>query len=79
MDTVEPLPSSHHSGPVTPRLTTSSTSTAAETGSQPVCPALTNETHGVQQFIASHEVNGGIANLMTDYLNELAQRCHFTW
>jgi len=77
MDTMEPMPSSYQ-GVMNPRVACSAAA-AADSGSQSSCPALTNESEDVQQFLTSHAVNGGIINLLIAYLTELSQRCHLTW
>jgi len=57
----------------------SSVSAAGDVGSQSSCPALTNESDHVQQFLTSHAINGGVVDLLLAYLTELSQRCHLKW
>ena len=75
MDTVELMSSSRHaviSG-------NAAGATAADTASTSSCPALSNESQDVQQFLTSHTVNGGVVDLLIAYLTELSQRWHLTW
>jgi len=52
---------------------------SSSSSSSSSCPTLSNESADVQQFLASHAVNGGIVDLLTAYLTELSLRCHLTW
>jgi len=57
----------------------SSVSAAGDVSSRTSCPALTDESDHVQQFLTSHAVNGGVVNLLLAYLTELTQRRHLRW
>jgi len=77
VDTVEAMISFNDG--VMRRGVMSSVSAAGDAGSQASYPVLTNESDHVQQFLASHAVNGGIVNLLLAYLTELSQCCHLKW
>ena len=72
MDTAKPLPASSDDDGTMKAAT-------ADAAVQSSCPALTNETQDVHQFVTSHAINGGVVNLLLAYLTELSQRCHLTW
>ena len=74
MDTVELMSSSRHAV-----ISGNAAGTAADAASTSSCPALSNESQDVQQFLTSHTVNGGVVDLLIAYLTELSQRWHLTW